>query len=92
MLTTVAPTSRRGSRAQRVGGEDHWIDVAYDAGRERVGRKTSLGHEEAVTRGVLGERARRGGGGAATRDLGGWGDGARRGDVDAIPVPGAVCG
>jgi RHS repeat-associated protein len=44
--------------AQIVGGKEHWIDVVYDAGGERIARKTSLGHEEAVTRGVLGERAR----------------------------------
>lgn len=44
--------------AQILGGKEHWTEIAYDAAGERIGRKTSLGHVEAVTRGALGERAR----------------------------------
>jgi RHS repeat-associated protein len=43
---------------QIIGGEEHSVEVAYDAAGRRVGRKTSLGHSEAVIRGALGERAR----------------------------------
>jgi RHS repeat-associated protein len=43
---------------QLTGGKEVWVEVAYDAAGERIGRKTSLGHVEAVTRGALGERAR----------------------------------
>jgi RHS repeat-associated protein len=43
---------------QIVGGKEHWIEIAYDAAGDRVARKTSLGHAEAITRGVLGERVR----------------------------------
>jgi RHS repeat-associated protein len=43
---------------QRVGGQEHWVEIVVDAAGERIERKTSLGHTEAVTRGALGERAR----------------------------------
>jgi RHS repeat-associated protein len=43
---------------QIVSDKEHWIEIAYDATGERVGRTTSLGHTEAVVRGTLGERAR----------------------------------
>jgi len=39
-------------------GKEHWTEITYDAAGERIGRKTSLGHTEAITRGALGERAR----------------------------------
>jgi RHS repeat-associated protein len=42
--------------AQDVGGEEHWVEVRYDLDGQRLGRTTSLGHTEAVTRGALGER------------------------------------
>jgi RHS repeat-associated protein len=44
--------------AQVIGGKEHWTAISYDADGARVGRKTSLGHVEVVTRGALGERAR----------------------------------
>ncbi|RLB57921.1 MAG: hypothetical protein DRI90_17400 [Deltaproteobacteria bacterium] len=44
--------------AQTVRGETHWVEVSYDAEGERVGRKTSLGHTEAVERDLLGARSR----------------------------------
>jgi YD repeat-containing protein len=44
--------------AQVVGGKEHWVESLFDADGERIGRKTSLGHTEAVTRGALGERTR----------------------------------
>ncbi|MDI3288314.1 RHS repeat-associated core domain-containing protein [Polyangium sp. 15x6] len=44
--------------AQVVGGKEHWVESLFDGEGERIGRKTSLGHTEAVTRGALGERAR----------------------------------
>jgi len=44
--------------AQVVQGKEHWTEITYDAAGDRIGRKTSLGHTEAVTRGALGERAR----------------------------------
>lgn len=44
--------------AQVVGGKEHWVDILVDSAGERIGRKTSLGHMEEVTRGALGERAR----------------------------------
>ena len=50
--------SRVVREAQVVQGKEHWTEVVYDAAGERIGRKTSLGHTEAVTRGMLGERAR----------------------------------
>jgi RHS repeat-associated protein len=43
---------------QTVAGTQHWIEVTYDAAGDRIGRRTSLGHTETVTRGVLGERTR----------------------------------
>jgi YD repeat-containing protein len=43
---------------QIVGGKEVRVASAYDVAGERVGRKTSVGHTERVTRGVLGERAR----------------------------------
>lgn len=43
--------------AQIVSGKEHWIEITYDAAGQRVGRTTSLGHSEVVTRGALGERA-----------------------------------
>jgi RHS repeat-associated protein len=42
--------------AQNTSGEEHWTEVRYDAEGQRIGRTTSLGHLEAVTRGLLGER------------------------------------
>lgn len=43
---------------QSVGGEEHTVEVSYDHDGERIGRQTSLGHSEVVTRGPLGERLR----------------------------------
>ena len=43
---------------QSVGGASHWVDTSYDAAGNRTLRRTSLGHEEAVTRGGNGERLR----------------------------------
>jgi YD repeat-containing protein len=39
---------------QRVGGQEHWVEIVVDAAGERIERKTSLGHTEAVTRGAPG--------------------------------------
>ena len=44
--------------AQVWGGKEHWVEIAYDGAGDRTARKTSLGHAETVTRGLLGERAR----------------------------------
>ena len=43
---------------QIVGSKEHSVTTIYDPAGRRVGRKTSLGHSEVVTRGALGERAR----------------------------------
>jgi RHS repeat-associated protein len=44
--------------AQVVGGKEHWVENLIDSAGERIGRKTSLGHIEQVTRDALGGRAR----------------------------------
>jgi RHS repeat-associated protein len=43
---------------QVIGGEEHSVEIAYDAEGERVRRTTSLGHVEAIERDVLGARRR----------------------------------
>ena len=42
--------------AQTVAGTTHWVEVDYDAEGDRLGRRTSLGHTEAVQRDALGAR------------------------------------
>lgn len=44
--------------SQSVGDDDRWIETAYDAAGRRVGRSTSLGFDEAITRGPRGDRLR----------------------------------
>ncbi|MFT3771923.1 MAG: DUF6531 domain-containing protein [Minicystis sp.] len=44
--------------AQRVGEEEHVVEIAYDAEGDRVGRRTSLGHDEIVARDATGARRR----------------------------------
>ncbi|HHH27136.1 MAG TPA: hypothetical protein ENK57_02135 [Polyangiaceae bacterium] len=44
--------------AQTVAGTTHWVEVDYDAEGDRLGRRTSLGHTEAVQRDALGARTR----------------------------------
>ena len=52
------PVGRIVREAHSVGDEEHWVDVAYDASGQRVGRRTSLGHVESITRGPHGARTR----------------------------------
>jgi RHS repeat-associated protein len=44
--------------AQTVDGEEHWVEIAYDALGEVVARRTSLGYEERVERDSMGRRTR----------------------------------
>ena len=41
---------------QRVGDEEHWVELRYDKAGNRTGRRTSLGHTEAVARDGMGAR------------------------------------
>ncbi len=43
---------------QRVGEEEHAVEVTYDPAGERAGRRTSLGHVEAIERDAMGARRR----------------------------------
>jgi RHS repeat-associated protein len=52
------PLGRIVREAQKAAGHEHVIETSYDALGQRVGRRTSLGHTEAVTRDVLGGRVR----------------------------------
>jgi RHS repeat-associated protein len=52
------PVGRVRCEVQIVGGVEHIVELTYDAAGKRVGRRTSLGHTEVITRGPVGERAR----------------------------------